>query len=55
MRPGSSEVRLLRGTVVSRTYGAHKKLYISVFLLTISGPIYYGPPQIGGRKKEGWR
>ena len=29
---------------VNRTYGTHKKLYISLFLLTIFGPTYYGPP-----------
>ena len=37
---------LLRGAILNRTYGIHKKLlgvYISLFLLTISGPIYYGP------------
>ena len=27
----------------SRTYGTHNKLYISLFLLVIFGPIYYGP------------
>ena len=32
---------ILRGTIVNRTYGAHKKLYIYLFLLTIFGPIYY--------------
>ena len=35
---------LLRGTTLNRTYGTHKKLYISPFLLTIFGPTYYGPP-----------
>ena len=35
---------LLRGAIVNRTYGTHKKLYISVFLQLIFGPIYYGPP-----------
>ena len=35
---------LLRGTIVNRTYGIHKKLYISPFLLRIFGPINYGPP-----------
>ena len=34
---------LLRGTKLNRTYGKHKKLYISLFLLTTFGPIYYGP------------
>ena len=35
---------LLRGTIVNRTYGKHKTLNISLFLLAIFGPIYYGPP-----------
>ena len=35
---------LLRGTIVNRAYGTHKNLYISVFLLTIFGPINFGPP-----------
>ena len=40
------ELYVLRGTKVSRTYGADENLYISLFLLliTIVGPIYYGPP-----------
>ena len=36
--------QLLRGTIVNRTYGTHKNLYNSLFLLTKFGPIYYGPP-----------
>ena len=38
---------LLRGAIVNRTYGIHNTLYISLFLLliTIFGPIYYGPPK----------
>ena len=36
--------KLLRGTTVNRTYGKLKKLYISLFLLTIFGPIYYLVP-----------
>ena len=35
---------LLRGTVLNRTYGTHKNLYISRFLLTTFDPIYYGSP-----------
>ena len=35
---------LLRGTVVNRTYDTRKNLYTSSFLLTIFGPINYGPP-----------
>ena len=35
---------LLRGDIVNGTYGAHKHLYIKPFLLTIFGPITYGPP-----------
>ena len=34
----------LRGAIVNRTYGTNKNLYTSLFLLTIFGPIYYGPP-----------
>ena len=37
-------LRLLRGTIVNRTYGIHKNLYISLFLLRIFGPVNYGPP-----------
>ena len=35
---------LLRGTILNRTYGTHKNLYILLFLPTMFGPIYYGPP-----------
>ena len=35
---------LLRGAILNRTQGAHNHLHISRFLLTIFGPIYYGPP-----------
>ena len=35
---------LIRGTLVNRTYGGHKNLYIHIFLLTIFGPVYYRPP-----------
>ena len=38
-------ILLLRGTIVNRTYGAHKTLYVFLFLLTIFGPSYCGPPQ----------
>ena len=37
-------VRLSRETIVNRTYGAHKNLFISLFLPTIFGPIYCDPP-----------
>ena len=37
-------VPLLRGTIVNRTYGIDKNLNIPPFLLTIFGPINYGPP-----------
>ena len=40
----SLDRQLLRGTIVNRTYGTHKTLYISLLLLTIFGPIYYGSP-----------
>ena len=36
----------IRGTIVNRTYGSHKNLHISLFLLPIFGPIYYAPPVI---------
>ena len=42
--PGRSRYLRLRGTILNRIYGAHKNLYISLFLLTVFGPIYYGPP-----------
>ena len=35
---------LLRGAIVNRTYGTYKNLYISPFLLTRYGHIYYAPP-----------
>ena len=35
---------LLRGTIVNRTHGTHKNLYIEPFLLTIFGPVNYDPP-----------
>ena len=35
---------LLRGTLVNRTYGGNKNLYIHLFLVTRFGPIYYRPP-----------
>ena len=35
---------VLRGTILNRTYDAHKNLYISIFLRIIFGPIYYTPP-----------
>ena len=37
-------IHILRGTILNRTYGPYTNLYISLFLLTIFGPIYYGPP-----------
>ena len=42
-----SVCRLIRGTIVSRTYDTHKNLNIYLFVLTIRvlGPIYYGPPK----------
>ena len=36
---------VLRGTILNRTYGVHKILCMSLFIRTIFGPIYYGPPQ----------
>ena len=45
---------LLRGTTVNRTYGTHKTLYISIFLLliTIFGPIFTTVPRITCKKKN---
>ena len=40
-----ARVEVLRGTIVKRTYGINKNLYISPFLPTIFGSIKYGPPQ----------
>ena len=40
----SETYRVLWGTVVNRTYGKNKNLYMYLFLLKIYGPIYYGPP-----------
>ena len=37
--------RLLRETIVNRTYDTHKNLNVQPFLLTIFGPVNYGPPQ----------
>ena len=37
-------VVVLRGTIVNRTYGKHKNLYIQPFLPTKFGPINHGPP-----------
>ena len=37
-------VVVLRGTIVNRTCSIHKNLYIQLFLITIFGPINYGPP-----------
>ena len=34
----------IRGTIVNRTYGTHKNLCTHLFLLTIFGPVYFGPP-----------
>ena len=41
-----AQVRLLRGTIVNRTYGKRRNLSIYLLLLTVFGPIYYGPPVI---------
>ena len=50
--PGS-EVRLLRGGIVNRTYGTDKNLYVYLFLQTIFGPIYYAPRNRKEREKKG--
>ena len=41
---GKRAVFNITGTILNRTYGTHKNLHISLFLLTIFGPTYYGPP-----------
>ena len=50
MAPRNSSTALptlrLRGTIVNRTYGTHKNLYIFLFLLKTFGAIYYGPSVI---------
>ena len=33
------------GTMLNKTYGTHKNLYFSLFLLAIFGPIHCGTPQ----------
>ena len=35
---------LLRGAIVNRTYDIDKNLHIKPFLLTIFGPVNFGPP-----------
>ena len=40
----TKSIRLLRRAIVNRTCGTHKDLHISLFLPTIFGPVYYGPP-----------
>ena len=35
---------LLRGTILDKTYGTDKNLYILLFYYQKFGPIYYGPP-----------
>ena len=35
---------VIRGTLVNRTYGIYKNLYIYPFLLTVFGPVNYSPP-----------
>ena len=43
---GKTTAVVLRGTIVNRTYGTHKNLDVYLFLLTILGSIYHGPPVI---------
>ena len=45
LRIDGKAVVLLRGIIVNRAYGTHKKLYVCRVLLTIFGPIYNGPPK----------
>ena len=37
-------VYLLRGAILNRMYGTDKNLYIFLFLPTVFGLSYYGPP-----------
>ena len=39
-------VTICGGDVVNRTCGTHNNLCFSLFLQSIFGPIYYGPPVI---------
>ena len=39
----------LIGDTLNRTHGTQKNLNISLFLLTIFGPIYFGPPYMATR------
>ena len=39
-------LKVLRGAIFNRTYGTHKDLHISLFLLTIFGPILLWSPVI---------
>ena len=46
MKSSSPYLLVLRGITLNRTYGTLKNLYISLFLPTIFGPIYCGPPSL---------
>ena len=45
-RPERHVCIILRGTILNRTYGLYKNLYISLFLLTIFGPCLPWSPAI---------
>ena len=42
--PQNGTAVLVRQTTVNRTHGTHKNLYVPLFLRTILGSIYCGPP-----------
>ena len=43
---------VLRGTIVNRTYGTDKNLYVEAFLPTIFSPVNYGPPALAETTKK---
>ena len=49
MTKNAYNIILLRGTILNRTYGPYKNVYVLIFLPTIVGPIYYVPPYYENR------
>ena len=43
-RKESKKTKTITGALANRTYGVDKNQYIDPFLLTIFGPVNYGPP-----------
>ena len=52
---GAVRSTLLRATTLNRTYGTHKHLHISLFVRTIFGPFYCGPPFYKKTKLNGFQ